>query len=279
MTDSWPLAAYLSACEIELRAFKPGNVSVYSEGHDMTVDDFILSASVSGPCLVNPSKTLGERIYDATLATYRAVGCNTNLGIILLAAPLLLGYELKTPEETLEQAVARVLLHTTISDAEWAYRAIRVANPGGLGSTEEADVSAEPNRSLLETMRLAAHRDSIARQYTSSFYDIFHMALTVYDSRLAEWESDEWAAVAVFSKLLQTLPDSHIERKFGTTYRDWITDSMAELEAEWCKPGAPSGALPLLRRMDRDFKSKGLNPGTTADLTVACLLAHQLHKG
>ena len=154
-----------------------------------------------------------------------------------------------------------------------------MANPGGLGSTEEADVSAEPNRSLLETMRLAAHRDSIARQYTSSFYDIFHMALTVYDSRLAEWESDEWAAVAVFSKLLQTLPDSHIERKFGTTYRDWITDSMAELEAEWCKPGAPSGALPLLRRMDRDFKSKGLNPGTTADLTVACLLAHQLHKG
>jgi triphosphoribosyl-dephospho-CoA synthase len=274
-----PLAAYLSACEIELRAFKPGNVSVYSEGHDMTVHDFTMSASVSGPCLVNPSKPLGERIYDATLATHLAVGCNTNLGIILLAAPILLAYELKAPEESLEQAVARVLQHTTISDAEWTYRAIRIANPGGLGSTEEADVSAEPNRSLLDTMRLAAHRDSIARQYTCSFYDIFHTAFTVYDSRLAEWESDEWAAVAVFSKLLQTLPDSHIERKFGTTYRDWITDSMTKLDAEWCKPGAPSGALPLLRKMDRDFKSKGLNPGTTADLTVACLLAHQLHKG
>ncbi|NOQ16268.1 MAG: triphosphoribosyl-dephospho-CoA synthase, partial [Methyloprofundus sp.] len=29
--------AYQYACEVELQAFKPGNVSVYADGHDMTV--------------------------------------------------------------------------------------------------------------------------------------------------------------------------------------------------------------------------------------------------
>ncbi|MFI3185897.1 MAG: triphosphoribosyl-dephospho-CoA synthase, partial [Methylococcaceae bacterium] len=38
---------YLQACEVDVLAFKPGNVSVYAEGHDMTVADFRLSAEVS----------------------------------------------------------------------------------------------------------------------------------------------------------------------------------------------------------------------------------------
>jgi triphosphoribosyl-dephospho-CoA synthetase len=39
--------AYKYACEIELRAFKPGNVSIYADGHDMTVEDFRISAQQS----------------------------------------------------------------------------------------------------------------------------------------------------------------------------------------------------------------------------------------
>ena len=35
---------YQQACEVELQAFKPGNVSVYADGHDMTVADFRISA-------------------------------------------------------------------------------------------------------------------------------------------------------------------------------------------------------------------------------------------
>ena len=31
---------YITACEIELQTFKPGNVSIYADGHDMTVADF-----------------------------------------------------------------------------------------------------------------------------------------------------------------------------------------------------------------------------------------------
>ena len=80
---------YYQACEIELQAFKPGNVSVFSEGHDMTVADFSISAKVSADPISNPDYSLGEKIYFAVKATREAVGCNTNLGIILLCAPLI----------------------------------------------------------------------------------------------------------------------------------------------------------------------------------------------
>jgi ATP:dephospho-CoA triphosphoribosyl transferase. len=40
------IEAYKCACAIDVEAFKPGNVSVYNAGHDMTVDDFILSSDV-----------------------------------------------------------------------------------------------------------------------------------------------------------------------------------------------------------------------------------------
>ena len=65
--------AYKQACEIELQAFKPGNVSVYSEGHDMTVEHFRISAEASAPAISNPDYSLGEKIYFAVKATREAV--------------------------------------------------------------------------------------------------------------------------------------------------------------------------------------------------------------
>jgi triphosphoribosyl-dephospho-CoA synthase len=40
--------------------------------------------------------------------------------------------------------------------------------------------------------------------------------------------------------------------------------------------GTADRKLDVLREADREFKSNGLNPGTTADLTVATILAAKL---
>ena len=53
---------------------------------------------------------------------------------------------------------------TTTGDASDVYAAIRLAAPGGLGSAPEEDVANEPTRPLVEVMRLAAHRDAVARE-------------------------------------------------------------------------------------------------------------------
>ena len=118
---------YQQACEVELRAFKPGNVSVYADGHDMTVADFRLSAEVSAAPLCNPDYSLGEKIFYAVKATRQAVFCNTNLGIILLCAPLTQAISHTRPDLTLRQALNQVLTTTTLEDAEWVFKAIRLA--------------------------------------------------------------------------------------------------------------------------------------------------------
>lgn len=268
--------AYLWACDLELRAFKPGNVSDYAPGHDMTADDFRISAKVSVDPLIE-SESLGARILGGVTATRKAVGCNTNLGILLLAAPLIEAF-LDPDHDSLEASLRQVLARTQATDAESVFAAICHAKPGGLGDAAEADVRDPPQVTLLEAMALAAERDSIARQYTCSFSDIFRTGVPMYDYRLSLGDSPDWAAVAVFITLLRQLGDSHIERKFGKGALDAFSDEIAHIEGLFSGPVLPENVLDPLRRLDLSFKSKGVNPGTTADMTVASLMAHRLSR-
>ena len=270
--------AYLWACELELRAYKPGNVSLHSEGHDMTVEDFRRSALASAPCLTDPSATLGKKIFWAIEATSKEVKCNTNLGIILLAAPLIQAFIDQDDKESLPAKVDAILKNTSVDDAEWVYRAIRLAQPAGLGQVPEQDVNEIPRVNLLETMQLAARRDSIARQYANSFADVFHMAVPLYHAQLSHWGNEEWATVAVFVELITRYADSHVERKFGADCSRQISTRMAEVGRVLSASQLPGKNLDLLRDVDLEFKSQGINPGTTADLTVATLLAARLES-
>lgn len=268
--------AYLWACEMELRAFKPGNVSVHSEGHDMTVDDFRRSATASAPHLCNFGIPLGERIFRAVEATRIVAGCNTNLGIVLLCAPLLEACILRSNTPCLRERLKPVLNGTTVADTDWVYRAIRIAAPGGLGSAPEQDVNDAPNVTLRQAMELAKDRDRIAWQYMYYYSDVFELGVQVYHRRLSQWGDAEWAAVAVFVALLKGIPDSHIERKFGNRFTGMVAERMTRIDCVLSESDRPEQSLEHLREADAMFKSAGINPGTTADLTVASLLAVRL---
>ncbi|CCE24108.1 MULTISPECIES: triphosphoribosyl-dephospho-CoA synthase [Methylotuvimicrobium] len=264
---------YRQACEIELQAFKPGNVSVHADGHDMSVDDFRISAKVSAPHIANPNYSLGEKIYYAIKATRDAVGCNTNLGIVLLCAPLLQAALLRKPNSTLRQALHDVLNNTSVDDADWVFKAIVLASPGGLGHSSEQDVSERPAVNLTEAMRIAADKDRIALQYCSDYKDIFDFGVLRYNAWLTRWAEANWAAVAVYVGLLSLYPDSHIERKYGNRFTLSVTSKMDMVNQALQDSDNPKEIEPLLRRIDAEFKSEGINPGTTADLTVATILA------
>ncbi len=260
---------YQQACEVELQAFKPGNVSVYADGHDMTVEDFRISAKVSAVALCNTDYSLGEKIYYAVKATREAVGCNTNLGILLLCAPLIEAIAIKSPEISLQQALNAVLTNTSLEDADWVFKAISLASPGGLGNADQADVSEKPTINLTEAMRLASSRDRIALQFVTNYQDIFDFALPIYYNGATKWCKQDWSALAVFVSLLCRFPDSHVERKYGSQYNGMIALKMTQLSEELSKAERPELTLPLLHSIDKAFKSQGLNPGTMADLTVA----------
>jgi triphosphoribosyl-dephospho-CoA synthase len=272
------IEAYQRACEIELQAFKPGNVSVYSPAHDMTVEDFILSAAVSADSVSNPAYSLGEKIYYAVKATRDAVGCNTNLGIILLAAPLMQAYYQRQTGQSLRDSLQVVLANTTLQDAEWAFKAITLAAPGGLGKSEQQDVNQTPEVTLLQAMQIASPKDRIALQYTNGFKDIFDFSVLQYNRAFVLSGESSWSALSVFAELLAKFPDSHIERKFGSQYSEWIAAEMATLCEALNNAGTLDELMPMLHRLDQTFKAKRINPGTTADLTVATLLVVFLEK-
>ena len=133
-------AAYIDACLAELDALKPGNVHRFAPGHGMTVADFVRSAEASAGPIASRGARVGVRIRDAVAATLSAVGQNTNLGIVLLCAPLAAAVEIE--DAALRPALAHVLDGLDKADAEDAFSAIAAANPGGLGRTDRNDVNA-----------------------------------------------------------------------------------------------------------------------------------------
>jgi triphosphoribosyl-dephospho-CoA synthase len=270
--------AYLEACEAELQAFKPGNVSVHSEGHGMTVEDFRLSARSSAPPLCDTALSLGEKVFHAIAATRKAVGCNTNLGIVLLSAPMMEACFIAAKGTGLRENLRHVLDRTTREDAHWVYLAIRLALPGGLGASEEEDVHTNPTVTLQEAMKIAERRDRIAWQYTNYYTNVFDLAIPRYHRWLSLYGDEQWATLAVFTGLLRAFPDSHLERKFGVRYTRVVADRMMRVEQAMAVSGRPGQAMRILREVDAEFKSAGINPGTTADLTVACLLAVRLDR-
>jgi triphosphoribosyl-dephospho-CoA synthase len=266
-------SAFLRACSLDVQTAKPGNVSVHRAGHRMNADQFIASAEAAAPALFQHGTPVGARILDAVMRTQQAAGCNTNLGIVLLVAPL--AAALEEPGSLLSAlhwraACERVLQRLTVDDACAAYLAIRAANPGGLGDTSEQSVRAQPTIDLRAAMVLAAARDSIARQYKNGFADIFTTGLASVAS--LPGAAPETITLDVFLTFLSTWPDSHIVRKQGVTVAQSVTREARLLHAQWrVAPPAPHSAQ--LDAWDAELKEQGVNPGTSADLTVATLFA------
>jgi triphosphoribosyl-dephospho-CoA synthase len=268
--------AFLHACLLDVLALKPGNVGVHGAGHGMEAVDFVRSARAAAPAIAAAGMTVGERIHVGITATRAAVGTNTNLGIVLLAAPLAhAALQLQWPlsRGRLAESLARVLAGLTVSDAELAFEAIRLANPGGLGEAPRHDVRAPAQVTLLEAMREAANRDSIARQYACAFADVLGAGLERLAAAWAAGRDRRWSATEVFLEFLGRYPDSHVARKFGPAEAEALRREACS-QAEALGHAADTRAMRArLQAWDAALKARGLNPGTSADLTVATLFA------
>lgn len=259
--------AYRASCLAELDALKPGNVHVYGDGHRMAVADFVTSAAVSAPHLAAARAGVGRRVRLAMEATLAAVGQNTNLGILLLCAPLALAAERGGP---LREALSGILADLAPEDSADVFAAIRAANPGGLGRAERHDVTGpEAPDSLLAAMAEAAPRDSIARAYAEGFADLFGIGLPALAAARARGLSEPWCTTAVFLAHLARIPDSHVARKHGPARAEALRREAEDLLA---LDLATSPVDELLAR-DRRWKAERVNPGTSADMTVATLFA------
>lgn len=271
------------ACAWEVMARKVGNVHPGASFADTTANDFLVSAAVTANVFARyryaKEPQLARLIYRSVYDTKLAVGRNTNLGIVLLLAPLACveGWTALTNPvygasyELNPEGVRKVLAKTTVEDAERVYEAIRIANPGGLGETAKQDVKAKPTVTLLEAMMLAADRDLIAKQYANGFVDVFEIGVPALIEGYEKHGCLEAAVINCHLEWLAGFPDSLIVRKNDR----WAAEDVRDMARNVIALGGldtPEGRLAGVE-LDRHLRSNGnkLNPGTTADLVAACL--------
>ena len=267
-------AAFEWACLAELDAPKPGNVHALSAGHGMTVEQFVRSAAAAAGPLSASAARVGARILDAVEATFARVGVNTNLGIILLCAPLAAAAEAANAD--LRKAVAEILRNLDKADAELAFRAIVRAAPAGLGRSPRYDVFGPATVSLLLAMTEAADRDRIARQYVTDFADVFEVGLPLLEAAMPGEADPKWPTLRTYLEFLSAFPDSHVSRKLGVGTANDLMQKAAMFQAQLRRAPHPKQLLPELLAWDAALKSEGINPGTSADLTVATLFVYRL---
>jgi triphosphoribosyl-dephospho-CoA synthase len=268
MTIDIAAAAQL-ACLLEASAPKPGNVSPGRHFADTRYEHFLASAAaIGGPLAAAGSQPLGTTILRAAEATSRWTRSNTNLGIVLLLAPLA---RAAAAGNDLRESLHTVLANTTVDDARGVYAAIRLASPGGLGQAGEQDVAEEPTATLLEAMQLAAAYDGIAREYATDFQVTFEVGVPALTAARQAEQSWDDAVVETFLTILAAAPDTHIARRGGPDLASDISQRAGEvLRAGGIRSDEGRKALVYFDHSLRDPRNIG-NPGTTADLTAAVI--------
>lgn len=255
------------ACLLESTARKAGNVHPGRSFKHLDYEDFVRSAEAVAPILPLAGKLgVGSTVLECVRATREVCPHNTNLGIVLLLAPLC-----AVPlEMELSSGIGGVLNSLTAGDAEAVYEAIRLAAPRGLGEAERQDVSQQPTQTLLEVMSMAADRDSIAEQYATAFRRVLASGgmLPPGSAFAAHWET---AVIRLQLEMMASQPDTDIARKCGSeTAGQSAVLARKVLDSLW--PQSVAGTR-LFREFDqwlRDPDSQR-NPGTTADLVTASL--------
>ncbi|OAQ51123.1 hypothetical protein HTG_18310 [Natrinema mahii] len=252
---------------------KPGNVDRERDLADLRFEHFLAGAVGARDGLERAASgaAIGPAFERAVEGMATQEGGNTQFGALLLLVPLV-----RAAGDDLDRsAVEAVVRETTVADAAGFYRAfdhVDVAVDDPPAEMDALDVRRgsdavpaleERGLTLLEIMERSVPGDGVAREWVEGFERSFAAA-----GRLAAAEgplSDRTAAV--FLSLLAERPDTLVATRHGeATARD-VTDRAAELVAE--------DALATDRRtVDRfadDLVERGINPGTTADITAAGL--------
>lgn len=290
LDQRWSIAQAAGlATLLEASAPKLGNVHPAASFSDMHFGHFVTTAALQSESFSDVGESVGILVLRTVQATRLRVGRNTNLGTVLLLAPMAIAASRvaggKLDSGQLKQEVQAVLQSLSAEDSRLVYQAIREAAPGGLGQQADNDVGkVEAPESLVDAMRQVAQFDGVAGQYVNNFADIFDRLLPWLEEELQANESPLQAIVNLQVRCLSWQPDGLIVRKCGFDQAVKVQQLAAELwrayETEFFdrttgefKAGTESAWLDRLAKFDGYLRADGnrRNPGTTADLIAATL--------
>ena len=264
------------ACTLEVAIPKPGNVHRSADFADTTFHDFLLSAIAIGPAFEQAAEwSLGKLVLTAAQDTREVCDRNTNLGMILLLAPLAIA---AATGQQKPESLSVLVENTSGADCQMIYQAIGISRPGGLGSVDHFDVSNGTSPAhILQAMRLAESRDMVARQYANGFADVLDYVWPQIQAGLEAGETLSDSVIQTHLKTMNRFPDSLIARKNGTS----VASQSAAMAGDVLSSGNVGDPQWLKAIGDFDFwlRADGnrRNPGTTADLIAAALFVGLCH--
>ena len=268
------------ACLFEVSVEKPGNVSPRGGFIDARFEDFAASAVAIGPAMRDAGlATVGETIARAAVDTRRLVATNTNLGMILLLAPLARAAARLEAGGDLRAALGRVIANLTVRDARLAYGAIRAASPAGMGEVDRHDVGGDVTVTLREAMDVARDRDSIAREYVTDFEITFALGAGTLRRCWQDGAAFSDAVVTAFLTILSQVPDTLIARKNGAAAAEDVSRRAARVLAVGGSLSEQGRARLAELARELGDAAHALNPGTTAYLVAASLFVFLTEGG
>lgn len=282
---------------------KPGNVHRYADFSDTKFEHFLASgiaivgemenAALKGieiglRQIRTEEAGMGEIIRSAvTQVRQWQRGGNTSLGTIILLTPLSvaagIAYAKSTRRSSLlriRESLSEILRRNTPEDVLQLYKAIRIASPGGLGKVSRLDVSDPSSQreilkegvTLQDVFKISAERDSVSKEWTTSFDVSFNTGLPEFESTYQKTRNLNYATIHTFLRILSRVPDTLIARKRGIVEAERIAARAEEvLQKGGCLTEDGWGELNRFDSELRDTKNE-LNPGTSADLTAASIM-------
>ena len=246
---------------------KPGNVDRERDLAELHFEQFLAGAVGARPGLERAAHApFGEAFETAVAGMSQQDGGNTQFGCLLLLVPLVAA----TPDgdAPTRESVRQVCAETDTADAVGFYRAfehvdVAVADPPE--GMEPLDVrrgaDAVPTLrdrevTMAELMADSAPHDANAREWTEGFPRTFRAA----DRIAADDGPVTDRAARAFLDLLAEAPDTLVATEHGEDVAREVSNRAAEIDD-----------LEAAREWATELVDRGINPGTTADLTAAAL--------
>ncbi|MDG5760503.1 triphosphoribosyl-dephospho-CoA synthase [Natronococcus sp. A-GB1] len=259
---------------------KPGNVDRHRDLEDLRFEHFLAGAvgARDGLELAANGAAVGHSFERAVEGMTDQEGGNTQFGALLLLVPLVRA----TRDDLSQPVVEGVLEGTTVADAAAFYRAFEhvdvfVADPPeGMAPLDvRRGAAAIPTLedlglTLFDVMDRSVPGDDVAREWVTGFERSFAAA-----ERLAAAEGPILErTAAVFLSLLAERPDTLVANRSGEAVAAEVTERAAAL----VERDALETDRETVEAFADELVDRGINPGTTADLTAAGLFIALEHE-